>query len=161
MNWQEVYADPLLRDLPYKIELNEWGQIVMSPASNRHGLLQALVVEALRRARPEGVVITECSVQTSKGVKVADAAWMSAEFLRQFGDMTPFPKAPELCVEVISPSYSVAEKDEQRHLYFARGAQEVWLCEENGTLRFYDCTGNIEVSRLFPTIQRIESDYLH
>ena len=32
MNWQEICNDPLLRELPYKIELNEWGKIVMSPA---------------------------------------------------------------------------------------------------------------------------------
>ena len=32
MNWQEICNDPLLRELPYKIELNEWGKIVMTPA---------------------------------------------------------------------------------------------------------------------------------
>lgn len=31
MNWQEVCADPHLLDLPYKIELNERGQILMTP----------------------------------------------------------------------------------------------------------------------------------
>jgi hypothetical protein len=35
MEWIEVLADPVLRDLPYKIELNEYGKIVMSPASNQ------------------------------------------------------------------------------------------------------------------------------
>ncbi|RME59856.1 Uma2 family endonuclease, partial [Candidatus Parcubacteria bacterium] len=33
MKWSEVLADPTLQDLPYKIELNEWEQIVMTPAS--------------------------------------------------------------------------------------------------------------------------------
>ena len=37
MNWQEVCDDPHLQDLPYKVELNRFGQILMSPASNEHG----------------------------------------------------------------------------------------------------------------------------
>ena len=35
MQWQEVIAHPSLQDLPFKIELNEYGKIEMSPASNR------------------------------------------------------------------------------------------------------------------------------
>jgi len=46
MQWAEVLADKSLRDLPYKIELDKWGNLIMSPASNRHGRLQ-LVVAAL------------------------------------------------------------------------------------------------------------------
>lgn len=38
MKWSEVINDKTLQDLPYKIELNEWGHIVMSPVSNLHGL---------------------------------------------------------------------------------------------------------------------------
>jgi Uma2 family endonuclease len=161
MNWQEVCDDPILRELPYKIELNEWGQIVMSPASNRHGMLQALLVEALRQATRDGMVITECSIQTAKGVKVPDVVWASSEFLKAFGETTPYPKSPELCVEVLSPSNSPLEMEEKRELYFARGAQEVWLCDEQGALAFYDCTGPIPASRLFSGVSRVESDYLH
>jgi hypothetical protein len=36
MNWQEACADPSLTDLPYKIELNQWGQTIMSPADYQH-----------------------------------------------------------------------------------------------------------------------------
>jgi len=35
MQWQDVINDKSLQDLPYKIELNEHGNIVMSPASNK------------------------------------------------------------------------------------------------------------------------------
>ena len=31
MQWQDICDDKLLQDLPYKVELNQWGQIVMSP----------------------------------------------------------------------------------------------------------------------------------
>jgi Uma2 family endonuclease len=161
MNWQEVCDDPLLRELPYKIELNEWGQIVMSPASNRHGILQSLLIQILSKSRPDGLAFPESPVKTSKGVEVPDVVWVSREFLREHAEETPYPKAPELCVEVLSSPNSPAEMEEKRELYFARGAQEVWLCDEQGTLAFYDCTGPIPASRLFPNVRRIESDYLH
>ena len=161
MNWQEVCADPLLRDLPYKIELNEWGQIVMSPASNRHGLLRALLVETLRRMRDDGMVITECSLHTTRGVKVADVAWLPAEFLSAFGTTTPYPEVPALCVEIVSPAKTPREMAEKRALYFAQGAREVWLCDEAGGLTFHAPDGPLPASRLFPGLHQIESVYLH
>ena len=36
MDWREVIENPSLRNLPFKIETNEWGQIVMTPATVRH-----------------------------------------------------------------------------------------------------------------------------
>lgn len=161
MNWQQVCDDPLLRDLPYKIELNEWGNIVMSPATSRHGMLQGLIQNALRAIRQDGLVFPECPIQTAKGVKVPDVVWASGAFLREHAASSPFLRAPELCIEVMSPANSMREMEEKRELYFARGAQEVWLCDEQGALAFHDCTGPIPVSRLFPGISRIDSEYIH
>lgn len=67
MEWAEVINNPFLRDLPFKIELNKWGQVLMSPASNRHGILQSEAVYLLRSQLPRGRVIVACSVQTSGG----------------------------------------------------------------------------------------------
>jgi hypothetical protein len=39
-HWQHVLEDETLRDLPYKIETNERGQIVMSPVTKRHTFLR-------------------------------------------------------------------------------------------------------------------------
>ncbi|TAN52064.1 MAG: Uma2 family endonuclease [Methylococcaceae bacterium] len=161
MNWQEVCLSPSLRNLPFKIELNEWGKIVMSPASNRHGILQAAIVRALTRAREEGVVISECSILTARSVKVADVAWASAEFMESQGEASPYLKAPELCIEILSPSNTANEMEEKRELYFAKGALEVWLCDEQGTLAFYGCDGRLDGSRLFPGVTRIVTKYLH
>lgn len=33
MEWSKVCEDKILQNLPYKIELSEWGNIVMSPVS--------------------------------------------------------------------------------------------------------------------------------
>jgi hypothetical protein len=38
MNWSQVCADPRLANLPYKIELDKTGKIIMSPAGKKHSL---------------------------------------------------------------------------------------------------------------------------
>jgi Uma2 family endonuclease len=127
MQWSEVLKSPYLQNLPFKIELNKFGQVLMSPASNRHGSIQVEIGALFLHKLPKGKTFSECSIQTRDGVRVADIAWASAEFLFRHGDVTPFPQAPELCVEIVSPSNTKAEIDYKVSLYFAQGAQEVWL----------------------------------
>ena len=47
MNWQEVCADKHLHDLPYKIELNEQGQILMTPVRLYHSAWQGEIIRLL------------------------------------------------------------------------------------------------------------------
>jgi Uma2 family endonuclease len=70
-----------------------------------------------------GRVIAEASILTSMGVFVADVAWMSYAFSRAHGFETPYTKAPELCVEIVSPANSVKEMNEKRDAYLAAGAR--------------------------------------
>ena len=150
MTWQDVIEHPSLQDLPFKIELNEWGQIVMSPASNRHGMYQSELVWLIRDRMGTGRVITECSVQTPLGVKVADLAWASDDFLVEHGDATPYVRAPEICVEILSPSNTGTEMLEKTMLYLAKGAHEVWICTTDGHLTFHDHTGPRTTSAMLP-----------
>jgi len=143
MQWTDVMNDPSLRDLPYKIELNRWGNIEMSPASNRHGIYQSRLSVFLSKHMMVGEVVSECSVQTAEGVKVADVAWCSAGFLQRHGFETPYSEAPELCVEILSPSNSQWEMLEKVRIYLAVGACEVWLVSEEGKTVCYDRSGQI------------------
>jgi Uma2 family endonuclease len=147
VRWAEVVEDSALRDLPYKIELNAWGKIEMSPASNRHGLLQARLTSELARQLSGGEVVTECSVLTQIGVRVPDVAWASSNFLDLHGEVTPFPRAPELCIEIVSPSNSQDEIEAKIAAYLAAGAQEVWTVSEEGALRYFDSSGERTSSR--------------
>ena len=149
MNWLEVCQNKALQDPPFKIELNEWGHITMTPASNKHGHIQVLIVFTLMQQKTAGRVLTECSVQTSQGVKVADVAWGSDDFFARHGMDTPYLQAPELCVEIRSPSNSIGEMLAKKDLYLARGAQEFWLVDEEGRLSFYSYGGEQEQSALF------------
>jgi Uma2 family endonuclease len=146
MQWSKVCEEKILQDLPYKIELNEWGNIVMTPASNQHGNVQTKIAFYLMNWMQEGTVLTECSIETSKGIKVADVVWASEAFLQRNKGTTPYIEAPEICVEIISPSNSVKEMMEKKDLYFAKGAREFWLCDEQGNLSFYTVRGKAEKS---------------
>ena len=158
MEWSQVLQDPVLKELPYKIELNEDGHIVMSPASNLHGYLQSRLVMELAKKIDDGDILVETSIQTSKNVKVADVCWASSQFIEKFGFETPYPKAPELCIEVRSPSNTDREMNEKIELYLAKGALEVWICDSEGLVRFFCHEGEVTESRLapgFPTHIRV------
>ncbi|QDT70288.1 hypothetical protein MalM25_32340 [Planctomycetes bacterium MalM25] len=154
MDWSEIVDNPYLQDLPFKIEQDRYGNILMSPASNRHGRLQNRIARELETQLDDGECITECSVQTSEGVKAPDVVWQSVEHYRRHGDSTPMPEAPEICVEVLSPSNSQAEMDLKRRLYFEAGAKEVWVCRQDGSLIFYDENGALSASTLAPNFTK-------
>ncbi len=148
MDWSSAINNPFLKDLPFKIELDKWGKILMSPASNNHGSLQFETGAKIRDAKKgKGKVITECSIQTSQGVKVADVAWASDSFIEKFGFETPYNRAPEICVEVVSPSNFQGEIDEKIALYLSKGAREVWIVSEGGKTKYYTYEGEIEFSQ--------------
>ena len=45
--WNEIVDDPSLRDLPYKVETNERGQLVLSPHTAKHSVRQKRVLRHL------------------------------------------------------------------------------------------------------------------
>ena len=150
MNWQEVVAHPGLQNLPFKIELNERGQIIMSPVKLAHSAYQGIISELLRAWRKDGRILPECAIWTRKGTKAADVAWFSDERWQMVKGQAEASIAPELCVEVVSKSNTQAEMREKRKLYFEQGAQEVWVCHEHGKIEFYAPSGKLKASTLFP-----------
>src|SRR5258707_13886496 len=79
MNWLEVCEDKRLQNLPYKIELNRWGKIEMSPHRREHSLFQGEIAYLLRNLLPNGLALSECAIETTENVKVADVAWASRQ----------------------------------------------------------------------------------
>lgn len=148
MQWSEVLNDERLKNLPYKIELNEYGQIVLSPASERYSFLQAEISAFLGMNR-KGKVLIECAIDTSKGIKVADVVWASKVFLQQHGAAPPYRQAPEICVEIVSSSTLAAAMQDKIGLYLDKGAKEVWLYSENGTVEIYAQQGKMPNSAFF------------
>jgi Uma2 family endonuclease len=150
--WAEVLADPELRKVEGRIETDRFGRIVMSPPpAPQHGRNQTDIASLLKQLLPNGVAATECPISTADGVRAADVVWASQERWRELGNRSFFLRAPEICVEVISPSNSEEEIREKTALYFDAGAREVWLCGSFGKMTFLTTGGKrIDHSQICP-----------
>jgi Uma2 family endonuclease len=148
--WNEIVSDPLLSELPYKVETNAQGQIILSPHTNRHSKAQRSLQKLLDRHAPTGEVYPEFAIATSQGVKSPDVVWVSPKREREMEETgDPSTLAPEICIEVLSESNTIDEMEEKRALYRDVGAQEVWLVEQDGRIRFFG-EEEMEKSTLVP-----------
>ncbi|MGA2661690.1 MAG: Uma2 family endonuclease [Verrucomicrobiota bacterium] len=151
--WAELLADAELAKIEGRIETDRHGHIIMSPPpAPSHGSYQAGIAHLLRNLMARGRVLTECPISTADGVKAADVAWASPESMQRLGNHGCFPQAPDICVEVLSPSNTDAEIGEKIDLYFNAGAREVWLCASSGAMKFlaHGAPHPLESSQLYP-----------
>ena len=156
--WNEIVRDPDLRDLPYNVETNERGQILLSPHQNRHSFQQYDIQTLLEKHAPDGAIPPAFALATPKGVKAPDVVWMSPRRRKEIeaaGDPTPL--APEVCVEVMSDSNTWDEMHEKRALYLEAGAEEVWVVEAEGRVRFFK-EEEIEGSEIAPNFPEALSE---
>jgi len=148
--WAEIVADPSLAALPGKVECNAFGNVIMMPpASGDHSRKQLAIQLALMK-RLGGFALPECPVSTLDGVRAADVGWYSEERFAEVEGQIAFETAPEICVEILSPSNSEREMAAKSRLYFDSGALEVWLCDADGRLRFFAPEGPLPQSRHCP-----------
>ncbi len=151
MNWAEICEDKLLASLPYRIETDRWGNIVMSPPPrSRHAEYQTEIAIRLGQLMSGGRSIVECPLQTSEGVKALDVAWVSHRRRASKPNDPVYLVAPEICVEVESPSNQQEELMERKRLCFEKGAEEFWLCNLEGGVTFFDPAGEIPRSKVCP-----------
>ena len=94
--------------------------------------------------------MTECGVETAENVKVPDVSWVSYERRRVTPHEFAYATAPEICVEIISPGNFLEEQMHKGHLYLQAGAEEFWLCDEQGRMQFFNAAGPLERSALRP-----------
>lgn len=148
--WEEVCNDPLLAELPYRVEINRRGNIELSPHSRFHSKYQKAIEKLLDRLMTGGEAFIEYAIQAKNSTPVADVIWTSHE--RDAAEKGEFAceVAPEICVEVRSPSNSLRELLGKRQEYFTAGAVEVWHCSLTGSMTFYSPEGELERSRLCP-----------
>ncbi len=150
MTWEEVCAHPSLQNLPFKIETNQSGQIVMSPVKVPHSAYQSAISTLLQNLLKKGRALVECAIDTRLGTKVADVAWASPAIFRRIKNEAACSIAPEICVEVYPFSNTQKEMKEKRELYFEKGAKEVWYCDKNVRISFYNEEGKLKKSALCP-----------
>jgi len=98
----------------------------LSPTSVIHSVLQSRMAVLLQN-QLGGQVFTELAIETSLGVRVPDVAWGSDEYLRKHRQELHASKAPEICVEIVSPSNHPQEMRNKTRLFLEVGAIEVCL----------------------------------
>jgi Uma2 family endonuclease len=148
--WDRVLSDHELAKVEGRIETDRHGHIIMSsPPPPDHGSRQSDIAFTLRSLLG-GRTVTECPLSTSDGVKGIDVAWFSKGRFADAYSSRFFLRAPEIYVEVLSPSNTAAEMTEKTALYFDAGADEVWLCGCDGKMRFLGAAGELGKSALCP-----------
>ncbi len=149
--WDKIVANTEFAKMEYRFETDEHGQIIMSPPpAPSHGGKQAKISHLLWQTAPNGQVISECPISTSKGVKAADVTWCSLSVWSESKSQSCLLRAPEICVEILSPSNTTSEIEEKKQLYFEAGAQEVWICALDGQMTFFTETGTLPTSQVCP-----------
>lgn len=147
VRYEKLCEDPWMAKVQGKVEIDAWGRVMMTPPpAYYHGAVQARLIQTLGRL-PGGQVAAESPIATSKGVFAADVTWASDVFLRARAGEVALQQAPELCIEVVSPSNSRKELTDKRDAYLASGAKEVWIVyPKSKRCEFFDPRGELDRS---------------
>jgi Uma2 family endonuclease len=152
--WAQIVADPVLSDLPYTIELDEWGDIRMTPAASpKHMEIGFSLALALRTALG-GKAFQDGAIVTQQGVLTADVVWCSPEYVARHDDVfaegvSAMPEAPEICIEVVSASNAIGKLEQKMVAYLSAGAVESWIVREDLSVRIFRQDGERKESQ-FP-----------
>lgn len=143
-----IELDPRFRDFSGKIEINEYGDLLMNAASRLHVVVQKRLAAYLE-LHLGGEAMTEMplevQVRNSNAIRlrVPDIAWSAeAGFFDGPPDLKVLPRPPELCVEIKSDSNTLKDLREKRDELLAAGAKEVWFVfPERHLVEFYGPEG--------------------
>ena len=115
------------RDVRY--ELVEGEVVVVSPGMFPHNIVRDNVLVALRAFLPGkklGTAVSEQGFQLSENtVRVPDVAFVRRG--RKVAAKRPIEGAPDLAIEVVSPSNTPRELEQRISDYFAAGCKRVWV----------------------------------
>jgi Uma2 family endonuclease len=159
--WQEIlrqYHD-LFENCVERIETDRYGNIMMSPPAGDWHQGQADWITQTLQVELPGAKVRQClAVLTAEGVKIPDVLVLLIP-RSEMKEADPFDPAPEICIEVLSPSNRRAEIEEKKEAYFDAGAKEVWICDRGDRMTFYDKRGKMEYSKLCPGFpKKIDSE---
>jgi len=136
---RKIWTEAELQALPEDGYIHEVvdGELVMSPKNNSfHGKISAQLLIALGTfvmARKLGAVWDSSTGfwMHNRNCRAPDVSFITKERLRALGfkstDRSFIPGAPDLAVEILSPSNTRAEIDERLRDFFASGTQIAWI----------------------------------
>ena len=141
-------GDTRFRDFAGKIEINEYGDLLVNAASRLHVVVQKRLAAYLEQ-QLGGEAMTEMpvevKVQQSNAIRlrIPDIAWSAAPgFFDGPPELKVLPRPPELCIEVKSDSNTLKDMREKRDELLAMGANEIWfIFPERRQVEFYGQEG--------------------
>lgn len=120
---------PLLESDDARHELVEGEIITLSPTMPLHNLVRdnlLVLLKTFLKERNLGVVLSEQAFVVSEHtVRIPDIAVISEGRLARLDEIPE--GAPDLAVEIISPSNTLREMERKVSDYFAAGSKRVWL----------------------------------
>jgi Uma2 family endonuclease len=145
--WEALFGDPVFGDFPGKVELTEFGEVLVNPPVGKvHAGVAGRAVELLRNALG-GHAIVEASILTDIGVRAPDVAWCSQGYWDAHSEKGALTSAPEICIEVRSPSDTLVQLRRKALAYLAAGAIEVWIVSpESRQVEIYGKEGQRKAS---------------
>ncbi len=134
--WKKDWTEAELMSLPEvggKYELVE-GALVVTPASIRHEMIESCLIMELRLFVKQnnlgrvGGSNLGCWMKNGN-VRCPDVSFISTSRFKKLGrDMEGFLKgAPDLAVEIISPSNTIKAMKDKSVEYFESGSKLVWI----------------------------------
>jgi Uma2 family endonuclease len=136
---KKIWTEAELQALPEDGYLHEVvnGELVMSPKNNwQHGNICAELLMALcafAKSRKLGAVFDSSTGfwMENLNCRAPDISFVSKERLRGLKRNEPrfFPGAPDLAVEILSPSNSRREVDERLRDFFSSGTRLAWVID--------------------------------
>ena len=120
---------PRLEERDVRYELVDGELVIMSPAMLPHNRVRDKLLVALMpfvEERKLGLVVAEQAFQLSeRTVRIPDVAFIRSG--RDLATNRPIEGAPDLAIEVVSPSNTPREIDQRISDYFAAGCKRVWV----------------------------------
>jgi len=163
-----ITADELERmpdDDSVRIELDEGELISMPPAGGDHGYcgseILSLLINFVKQHRLGRVYTAETGFRLSPGtVRAPDVAFVRAERLLSVHRRGFLNGAPDLAIEIFSPSDNVRQLMRKTKQYFAAGCHTVWIVypeqrevnvlEASGADRLLGASDTIDAPELLP-----------
>ena len=119
-------------DGPIYNELRHGELVAMTRPKLKHHLIQARIRDLLKAIAPVGAFVEyEVAFRAlpEYELRVADVAYISSERMSGVDPDDNIRGAPDLVVEVLSPSNTVAEIYDKEKLCLENGAQEFWVVD--------------------------------
>lgn len=113
-------------------ELRHGEIVTVTRPKLKHHLIQARLRDLVKAMAPEGSFVEyEMAFRAlpEHELRVADVAFLSAERFQQAGPEDNIRGAPDIVVEVLSPSNTVAEIYEKEKLCQENGAKQFWVVD--------------------------------